>query len=202
MKILSLALCLIGCLVLAQCGSVPPVHYYRVNYDVLEDQSDNKPLPVTIGVMQFDADELYQGDRIVYRKSPYEVNYYYYRRWAMPPRRMVTDQVVEQFQNSGLFQKVVRIPSAFKIDYLLGGEITSFEELDKGDGWYGLVTISFKLRDAHSNNIIWADELSQTTKVEKKDPIDVVKAISQSLKQVVEAAIEEIQKTLQARSTG
>lgn len=177
---------------LSHCGSVPPTYYYRVDYELPNSNSSHNIIPKTLGVAQLDADILYEGDRIVYRNSPYEVQFYHYRRWIAPPKKIVTEKVLKQFQASGIFQKVVSLPSYSKIDYILKGQINAFEEWDEGNAWYGTVTLGFQLQDAETNEIVWENELSRKTKAMKKEPVEVVKAISQSLNKVVQKAIEEI----------
>ena len=189
------AACIFPLWLLANCGSVPQTFYYRVDYQIEDLRNGNHAIPLTLGIRQFDADVLYQGDRIVYRQSPYQVQFYHYRRWVAPPKKIVTEKVLKQFQASGLFANVVRIPSAIKNDYTLNGEIQAFEEWDEGGSWYGLVTIEFKLQNSDFE-IVWQKVFSEKTIVEKKEHVEIVKAISQSLNKVVKDSIEGIKNNL------
>lgn len=189
-------------ILLTQCGSVPPTYYYRIDYELSELDARNTIIPITIAVKQFDADILYEGDRIVYRNSPYEVRYYHYRRWIAPPRKIVTEKVLQQFQASGFFKRVVSIPSPVKIDYLLQGKINAFEEWDEGDSWYGIVSLVFELQNPETKEIVWEDEFSEKTIALKREPIAVVKAISESLKKVIQKAIKEIIQNLKYANVG
>ncbi len=173
------------------CGSVPPTYYYKIDYEVAHAQN-SAVHPVTIGVSQFGADVLYESDKIVYRDSPYEVQFYHYRRWIAPPKQIVTEKTYQQFRASGMFQRVVRLPSTFQIDYVLKGRITAFEEWDEGQSWYGVVTIEFQLHSPNSNEVVWEDVISERTASGKKEPAEVVKAISESLNKVVARSINEI----------
>lgn len=177
------------------CAGVPPTYYYRIHYDMPEHNSP-APLPVTIIIEPFDADALYKGDRIVYRNSEYEVQFYHYRRWVAPPNKIVQESVIEQFRASGVFERVVTSTVPVNAGYILKGNIKSFEELDEGDSWYGLVSIAFELQDKETKKIIWQNTLSERTPASKKEPMEVAKAISQSLKTVVEKTIQEIDKNL------
>jgi len=189
------AACFVALWLVANCGSVPQTYYYRVDYQIEDLRNGNQAIPLTFGISQFDVDVLYEGDRIVYRQSPYQVQFYHYRRWVAPPKKIVTEKVLKQFQASGVFANVVRIPSATKIDYTLKGEIQAFEEWDEGGSWYGLVTIEFKLQNMDLE-IVWNKVLSEKTRIEKKEHIEIVKAISQSLDKVVKRSIEEIKNNL------
>lgn len=177
------------------CAGVPPTYYYRIHYDMPEHNSP-APLPVTIIIEPFDADALYKGDRIVYRNSEYEVQFYHYRRWVAPPNKIVQESVIEQFRASGVFERVVTSTVPVDAGYILKGNIKSFEELDEGDSWYGLVSIAFELQDKETKRMVWQNTLSERTPTSKKEPMEVAKAISQSLKTVVEKTIQEIDKNL------
>jgi len=106
------AACFVALWLVANCGSVPQTYYYRVDYQIEDLRNGNQAIPLTFGISQFDVDVLYEGDRIVYRQSPYQVQFYHYRRWVAPPKKIVTEKVLKQFQASGVFANVVRIPSA------------------------------------------------------------------------------------------
>jgi ABC-type uncharacterized transport system auxiliary subunit len=173
------------------CGSVPPTYYYKIDYELARAQN-SAVHPVTIGVGQFGADVLYESDKIVYRESPYEIQFYHYRRWIAPPKQIVTEKIYQQFRASGMFARVVRIPATFKIDYILKGRITAFEEWDEGQSWYGAVTIEFQLHSPNSNEVVWEDVISERTAAAKKEPAEVVKAISESLNKVVARSLNEI----------
>jgi len=199
MKTKIAAACFFALWLLVNCGSMPQTFYYRIDYKIEELRNGNHAIPLTLGISQFDTDVLYEGDRIVYRQSPYQVQFYHYRRWVAPPKKIVTEKVLKQFQASGVFANVVRIPSATKTDYTLKGDIQAFEEWDEGGGWYGLVAIEFKLQNTDLE-IVWQKMLSEKTIIEKKEHIEIVKAISQSLDKVVKSSIEEIKNNLKLDS--
>ncbi len=186
--------------VITGCGGIPQTHYYRIDYTPASATSNNAGVPVTLGVSQFTADVLYESDKIVYRNSPYEVQFYHYRRWVAPPRKIVTERILRQYQTSGAFGKVVRLPTKQTVDYVLKGNIRAFEEWDENNAWAGLVTLEFSLQDIESNETIWQKTLSQRTAAVKREPVEVVKAISQSLNQVIQNSIEDIEKHLVNRT--
>lgn len=173
-------------------------YYYQVNYEMPNSGSKDPTIPITIAVQQFDADVLYEGERIVYHDSPYEVKFYHYRRWVAPPRKIVTQKILEQLKASGLFQQVVMAPSQVNADFILKGNIKAFEEWDEGDSWYGLVSLAFELQNTATKEIVWENEYSQKTATDNKDPVKVVEAISQSLKIVIEKSIRDIEQSLKS----
>ena len=63
------------------CGSVPETYYYLPTYQIAPPANDHTPLDVVLGIEKFQAEIIYNDDRIIYRDSPFEVKYYNYRRW-------------------------------------------------------------------------------------------------------------------------
>ncbi|MFQ5636830.1 MAG: ABC-type transport auxiliary lipoprotein family protein [bacterium] len=180
------------------CGGVPPTFYYRVSHEGVSEGNgaNNAMIPVTLGIAQCTADILYEGDKIVYRDSPYEVQFYHYRRWIAPPRKIVTETILKQFRESGAFQRVVSIPSSIDFDYLVKGRILAFEEWDDANGWFGIVTLEFKLQDPHTKEVLWENVFSAKAPASQKKPVEVVKAISSSLYTVIDNAVSEIKQNL------
>ncbi len=200
-RLTSLVIGLSALVFLSACGGVPPTFYYRVDTP-LEGGNDTVPhFHKTLAVAQFGADALYETDKIVYRSSPYEARFYHYRRWVAPPKKIVTENVVRQFQASDLFKRVVRIPSPSPADYVLRGNVLAFEEWDEGGDWFGVVTLEFTLIDALSSEVVWEQVFSERTPAERKEPVAVVKAISESLDRVIDQSVTSMKSGLKANST-
>ncbi|MCG8607115.1 ABC-type transport auxiliary lipoprotein family protein [bacterium] len=184
-------------LVCWHCGGVPPTYFYRVDQNLDKDPSNGTDvLPVSIAVAPFKSDILYESDKIVYRSSLYEVQFYHYRRWIAPPRKLVTEELYKHYRRSGAFKQVVRLPSTQAVDYVLTGQIQSFEEWDEKEAWYGLVALEFQLQDPETKETLWESVISERSLAEKKDPVSVVRAINASLNAVLSKSISELKNHL------
>ncbi len=182
---------------LQNCSGVPQTYYYQIDYDM--PASSSQALPINLGITQFKADIPYQGDRIVYRSSQYEVQYYHYRRWVAPPVKLAEQMTVEQFMTSGAFRQVRTLPFQTSVDYILGGNIEAFEEWDEENSWFGNVRINFHLTERKSGDIVWQKTFSKKTAAAKREPVEVVKAISESMRQVLAEAQGDIVAYLKAK---
>ncbi len=185
-------------LTLVSCGGIPPTYYYRVDYDLDKATGNGHHLEKTLAVAQFSSDVLYETDKIVYRNSPYEAQFYHYRRWVAPPKKLVGERILRHLQTSRLFGRVVKFPASGQIDYILRGNLQAFEEWDEGDHWFGLVSVEFQLHERATEEVIWQAELSHKTQSTRKEPVEVVRAISESLNAVIADAIVEIKKSVSA----
>jgi uncharacterized lipoprotein YmbA len=89
-----LGICIAGtCGALPGCGSVPLKQYYLLNYlpSTQRDRLNPMVYPCTIRLRDFDIEEAYNRPQIVYRQSPFQLQYDYYRVWAVSPSQMISD---------------------------------------------------------------------------------------------------------------
>lgn len=184
------AFCLLlfaACFLLQGCGGVPETFYYTVAFEASQPINDgHSPLPLALGVEKFQSEMIYDDDRIIYRDSPFEIKYYYYRRWVAPPRHLVTEKVLSHLSESGLFERVTAYPSMVNVKYVLSGRLLAFEEWDEQDKWYGKVSFKASLYDPATQRVAWSGTFAHQQPVARKIPTAVVEAISLSLKQCLD----------------
>ncbi len=197
LKRVPMAAWLLAASILQACGGVPETFYYTVAPLSLKNMKDgattNSSARTTVlGIEKFSAEALYDDDRIIYRESPYEVKYYHYRRWAAPPRQLVTEEALKHLEQSRLFQNVVSFPTSHHVDYVLTGRIVSFEEWDRGAEWFGRVAFTAQLYDPSTRKIFWSEVFEAETRAEKRVPTAVVEAIGKSL----EKCLADLQQAL------
>ena len=101
---------LIILLIILNCGTIPDIHYYLIDYPVEIIKDTEIKHDHIIGIESFRTDPLYEENRLVYRDSPYEAKFYNYHQWITPPKEIVTDKVLTQFSASNLFNQVVKFP--------------------------------------------------------------------------------------------
>ena len=176
-----------GLLFLAACGAAPDLRYFRVEYP-LPGPGDGGPLPLTLAIASLHAPEPYHQERIIYRTSPYQVQYYVHDRWESPPVDMVNERLLEQFARSGRFQRVVPWRRGETVTYRLEPRLRRFEELDEADAWYGLVELEYELLDRDGRSLL-REVASQRIRVEARNPEGTVEALSRGLRAALEEAV-------------
>ena len=179
-----------------KCSSVPEFHYYFLNYDMPRKENTNPKYPYILGIEEFDSDEIYNNDSIVYRDSPYEIKHYIYKKWAGNPRNLISEKALEHFIASGLFKVVRFYPNFHRIDYLLRGNIKSFEEWDKQDGWYSKFSLEIEFINVHNDSILFVLRTDKVEKAVSKSVIDVVKSMSVCVKETFDEIISKIDNSL------
>lgn len=177
--VLSLMGLAVGLLMLAACAATTPeVRYFRVAVPP-PAPSATSPLPVTLGIARLATPEPYQEERIIYRASPYRVQYYADDRWESPPADMVYQVLLEQFSGSGLFRRVIPWRRG-EAEYRLEARLRRFEELDEGEGWFGLVELEYEVADTRGRSLLRAVS-SQRVRAEERSVEGVVEALSRGL---------------------
>jgi cholesterol transport system auxiliary component len=68
---------------------------------------------------------------MVYKEGPNLRNVDAYNRWRIKPGDMVTDYLVRDLRNSGLFRAIFSYNDSKETRYLLEGQIDEFLEVNK-----------------------------------------------------------------------
>jgi ABC-type uncharacterized transport system auxiliary subunit len=153
---------------------------------------------VVIGIEPFDAEPSYQQDRIIFRTSPYEVNFYEYHRWLVLPNELVTDQVYRLFAASDLFQHVHTYGFEAYADYILQGKIAMFDQWYHGDETSSTIRIGIYYRfiTTEDEQVLWMDSIETTTDVHSVEMVETVKGFESALHANIQDALEAIDTVL------
>jgi ABC-type uncharacterized transport system auxiliary subunit len=175
-------------------GSVTPRTYYALQYPVADAAAayEGPRFPLQLRVRRLDIKIAYDKQEIVYRTSPYEFSYYWYRLWAAKPQKMLTELVADHVMRTGLFAEVTtrildRLP-----DYELQGEVLAIEELDADDVWFAHLSIRLALVRFADGQAVWSREFDDRQRVYEKKPEFVVRALSELLEKYMRVATVEI----------
>jgi ABC-type uncharacterized transport system auxiliary subunit len=189
---------------LAACGNkVPPTRFYQ-----LAEPSGSMP-PGTAGVPlvveALTTDAAYDDERIVYRVTPYRLDYYSYHRWSAAPGTMIANYLERAFEKSGKFGAVTRDvnPAA---PVTLGGRVVAIEEVDQSQSsWIGRIVIELTLTDASSGQLLWAEQFEETEPLAAQSPEGLARALSTALERIANRAVPIVsllaQQTAEAQRT-
>lgn len=198
----TLALALLG----ACLGEVtaPKRVYYAVDYPRGDEVVRyHKPrYDFTLRVQRFDSSLAYDRQEIVYRTSPYEINYYAYRLWTAKPRKMLTQLVLSHLEQTMMFRAVVDRVTDEIPRYALNCEVLAIEELDaSATQWFARLSMRFWLTRTEDGARVWSYEFDERTPVHERKPVFVVRAISEILEQEMRKIVGQLDAYL-AEETG
>ncbi|HWO21792.1 MAG TPA: ABC-type transport auxiliary lipoprotein family protein [Kofleriaceae bacterium] len=178
-------------------GKVPETRYYQLATATATSGAraagggvDTSDAPV-LALEPLAAEEAYQDERIVYRASPYRLDYYNYHRWSAPPGMMITGYLEQALERSGKFRAVVR--ESDSAPFVLGGRLIAIEEVDESRArWLGRVAVELTLKDAQSGEVLWVRELAETEPLTELSQEGLARALSKAMARIATRAIPEI----------
>jgi ABC-type uncharacterized transport system auxiliary subunit len=182
-------------LLLTGCASAPELRYYRVAVPTAAPAV--APLPVTLGVARLAAAEPCRQERILYRNSPYRVQYYAADRWEVPPAEMVQEALLTQLRASGRFRRVVAWRPG-EADARLEVRLLRFEEVDEAQEWAGEVELEYEVVTGAERSL-WRGVSRQRVSAEARSVEAVVAALSRALAASLIEVTERTAAELQAR---
>jgi ABC-type uncharacterized transport system auxiliary subunit len=189
---------------LAGCASAPVKQYYTLNYiaEPMSRRINPSPYPYTIRIKKLDIEEAYARPQIVYRKSPFEMQYYFYRVWAVKPVDMVSDLIEKHMASANIVSHVVRrLDEGAKPDYELSGKIEAIEEYDNESVWFAHFAIRLQLTRLSDDQIVYSRRFDDRKQVFQREPESVVREMSRIMDVRVSQALMDIDAVL-AREYG
>lgn len=177
------------------CAKAPIKKFYVINYEPepLRDRLFQSPYPYTVRIKEFSIEDAYARPQIVYRKSPFELEYYYFRVWAVKPVRMITDAVHKHMASTALVSHVVRrYDEGAKPDYELSGHIEAIEEYDSEDVWFAHLAIRIRLTRISDGRTLYMRRFDRRKQVFQHDPEYVIREMSQIMDFIMSQVLHDI----------
>lgn len=186
-----LALCVAAAAVLWSCMSSPVRQYYQIQ--LTGNWAEGlQPIQRTLRVDPVSTNDLYDDFRILYRVSPFEVNFYSYGFWADKPGKLIGDAVSHYLAGKNLFAGVTRTVAGSDPDLVLMARIHVIEEIDEPDFWHGRLAMSLEFQEFPSGLTIHVHNFDRTEKLPAKDIAHLPAVISRILEEELALAISAL----------
>jgi ABC-type uncharacterized transport system auxiliary subunit len=187
---------------LVGCGSKTryPTYYVLNVPTPVPTNAHSKPMFGPVAVREFRAPAFLREGPIVYRQSPEQIDFYTYHRWVEDPRRVVTATFARKIQASGVFQSVDLFDGHQSATYLLTGTLDHLEEVDRGGAVSVEVSISARLLNLRTAEVLWQETKSKTTNIEQRSMHDIVTQMSDDVGDLVEGLVSSMQERVSAES--
>jgi uncharacterized lipoprotein YmbA len=161
-------------------GTIPKTRYYVLALPAPAPQAHDAA-PFTAAVMPFRAPDQLEQDRIVYRPSAVEIDFYEYHRWAERPATTLTTALVERLRAQRLFSTVAVFDGKGRPDYLIRGRVDRLEEVDSPEGVSVQVQLSAEAVDGKTLKTVWTSSASHSGPVNHGEVAAVVTEISRGV---------------------
>jgi ABC-type uncharacterized transport system auxiliary subunit len=184
---------LLACI--ACCGTIPVKQYYVLNYvpTPLAGRLLASPYPFSLRLKDLNIEDAYNRSQIVYRQSPFELRYYFYKIWAVKPNRMITDLIQKHLTSINLISHVIRrFDEGFKPDYELSGNIEALEEYDSDQLWFAHLAIRFSLTRLSDGRVLYSRQFDNRKRVYQYSPDNVVREMSAILEFIINQTLRDM----------
>jgi uncharacterized lipoprotein YmbA len=184
-------------LMLVLCGCGGKIRYPR--YYALETHpptprfENGVRFPGVVAVRRFEAPAYLRRGGIVYRRTPEEINFYDYHRWAENPGDAVTTAVIAALRSARLFAAVKSYDGQGRQDYVMSGRLERLDEIDYGGSVRVLVRLSAELTSLRESATLWTGEAEASLGIESHDVNGVVTAMSLALQKSVDRMLANLQ---------
>jgi ABC-type uncharacterized transport system auxiliary subunit len=198
MKKLTTALVLMVTLlpVLSGCGRVRYPAYYTLNLPAPPDPPAAENVRTSIAVREFQSPVYLRQGPIVYRRTPEQVGFYEYHRWAADPRMLVTNSVVDHLRAGGQFSMVSVYDGRPNNDYVFSGSLEKLEEVDYQAGVKIEIAISAQITRVATGATVWSNTVSETRPVSQRNVPGVVSQMNRTMELAINKLLSTVPQSL------
>jgi len=184
------ALLLIAALGLAACFSASPAKkYYQI--DPLSEPLE-RSLDKVLQIDRVEVATLYDDFRILYRVSPYEVNYYAYHFWAEKPAKILQGAILHYMEKTGAFRRVQADPARGGVepDWALRTTVYQIEEVDTQENWSARLSMRLEIVDLKTGTLLSFRRFDRLAPIPRKNVALIPTALSEILGQELAALLQ------------
>jgi ABC-type uncharacterized transport system auxiliary subunit len=187
------------------CGKPPML----VNQYVLEYAAPVVPgeakIPAELKVELFSVAQTLNTHAMVYQPRPYRSQSYNYSRWRANPGYLVTDYLIRDLRESGLFKAVFAPDSGGKHRFKLEGGVEEFQELDSPGTWQACLALTVTLLDTDKQElpqrVVFQKHYRVLEPLPEKTPQGLAQGMSRAMEQVSARIIADTYEAARGRVT-
>jgi ABC-type uncharacterized transport system auxiliary subunit len=199
-----LAALLVACL--SGCGKPPMlVNQYILEYPA-PVTGPKARIPADIKVELFSVAQTFNTYAMVYQPQPFQSQSYNYSRWRANPGYLVTDYLIRDLRESGLFKAVFGPDSGDKHRFRLEGGVAEFQELDAPGGWQASLALTVTLLDTAQEElpqrVVFQKNYRVLEPMVEKTPQGLAQAMSRAMEQVSARIINDTYEAARNRTAG
>jgi cholesterol transport system auxiliary component len=175
---------------LSGCFSAgPEKKYYEIH---LEAVSDLGPFSASLLIDRIEIDSLYDDFRVIYRVSPYEINYYAYHFWADKPSKLLRNSLVQFLEASRLFPRIIQEPILGNADWIFRWTVHRIEEVDEAEAWFARLSMKLEVADIKTGAVLASRTFDRKEPMSGKDVSELPAKLSRILIEELRALFGEL----------
>jgi ABC-type uncharacterized transport system auxiliary subunit len=151
-------------------------------------------------VEKFSAAQAFDTSSIIYRDGPHLLNTDPYNRWRIKPGDMVTDYLVRDLRNSGLFLALFSYHDSEETRYLLEGQVNEFLESKEKDGLKAVLSLNVTFLDVSkkeiTEKIVFQKDYHYTEPLETETYEGLAQAMSRAMEKFSKQMIMDLNQAI------
>ena len=153
----------------------------------------------TIKIERFSVARDFNSQDMVFRPEPYQLDSYASNRWMVNPGDMVSDYLLRDIRNAGLFRAAFSFRDLEDARYVMEGSVDEFLEVDADQSRTAVMTLSVTLFDFSragvSNRLLFQKKYQAKVPIMEKTATGLARAMSVGMAKL---SAQIIRNTLQA----
>lgn len=141
-----------------------------------------------------EVDPIYNDYRMVYRDSPFHLNYYSYKYWIKKPDTMIRDSIVDYFSKNNVFKKVITGFAEGEPDIQLKAVVYIIEEYDRPDTWLAHLKMDFRIIDFKTSEPVLSHSFDRQRQLAARKIEHLPIAISGLLQEELDKMVSKLKK--------
>jgi ABC-type uncharacterized transport system auxiliary subunit len=191
---------------LCGCGKPPMlVNQYVLDYPAPVIGGKAK-IPAAIKVDLFSVAQAFNTNAMVYQPQPFQSQSYNYSRWRANPGYLVTDYLIRDLRESGLFKAVFGPDSSGEHRFKLEGGVAEFQEVDAPDGWKASLALTVTLLDTTQEDlpgrVVFQKNYRVLEPLPEKTPQGLAQGMSRAMEQVSARIVPDTYEAARNRTAG
>jgi cholesterol transport system auxiliary component len=171
------------------------------------------PAPVTAGKVKIPAEvkvdlfsvaQAFNTNAMVYQPRPSDQSII--SRWRANPGNLVTDYLIRDLRESGLFKAVFGPDSSGNYRFRLEGGVAEFQEVDAADGWQASLALTVTLLDTTQEElprrVVFQKNYRVLEPLPEKTPQGLAQGMSRAMEQVSARIINDTYDAARNRTAG
>ena len=173
---------------LSGCGKPPMlVNQYLLEYPAPVTGGKAK-IPASVKVELFSVAQAFNSNAMVYQPRPFQSQSYNYSRWRANPGYLVTDYLIRDLREAGLFKAVFGPDSSGEHRFKLEGGVAEFQEVDAADGWKASLALTVTLLDTAQQElpqrVVFQKNYRVLEPLPEKTPQGLAQGMSRAMEQI------------------
>lgn len=193
-----IAIALLAAAVLGGCGSTHAKRYFEIR-SVAPVEGALPKIEKRLLVQMPLVDALYDDTRILYRVSPFEIEYYPYEFWAEKPGKQIAAAMADYLVNKAVFLAVETDPTRIEPDILLRSRVHAVEEIDNPDTWLARLAMDYQFIDAKTGETLAAAVFDRNAQMTKAHVGTLPIVLSRMLEEELAKGVWELARALEKK---